>query len=130
MSHKQQYTAHEHETPDSWHRHIIEDEGAPQEEHGRTNPAALVIGLLACIAFVGGTILASWLYFNVYVTNLRRSKIESDTLAREFFGTARPATLAKLNDYSFATEDAARKGVASLPIDKAMQNVVAKYGKK
>jgi hypothetical protein len=89
-----------------------------------------MIAIVACIVFVGGTILASYLLLPGLLHQPAPAKIESDTFAREFFGTTKPAELAKISDYSFASEDATRKGIASIPIDKAMQNVIDRYGKK
>lgn len=130
MAHHQQYTAHEHEQPDAWHRHDVAAEGAPQEEHGRTNPAVLVVAFLATFGFVAGTILASYLYFNLHMTKERREKIESNVLADSFFKVTQPAEMARLKDYGFSGEAAARAGAVSIPIDQAMQNVVNRYGKK
>ncbi len=128
MSHKPHYTPPPaHDEPDSWHRHIPEEEGLPQHEHGSsTKPLALTIAFLVCFGFVGGTILASYLYFQVYLTGLRREKIESTVLAQQF-ATGRDAELAKLGDYYFASEDLARKGIVSVPVEEAKKRVLARY---
>jgi hypothetical protein len=129
--HKPQYTQHEHEIPDSWHRHIPAEEGAPQEEHGKTNPLLLGIAFVGSLAFVGGTIAATWLYFKVHITALRRERIESAGFAREFFDPQKgiqAKALADLNSHYFASETAAREGKASVPIEQGIQKVVARYG--
>lgn len=127
MSHKLHYTEPPHDEPDSWHRHVPEEEGLPQEEHGsHTRPVALALAFVLCFAFVAGTILASYLYFNVHMTALRRERVESTVFAQEF-AASRDAELAKLGDYYFPTEDRARKGLAALPVEEAKKRVIARY---
>jgi hypothetical protein len=127
MPHKLHYTEPPHDQPDAWHRHIPEDEGLPQEEHGgKVRSLMLGLALLLCVAFVVGTILASYLYFQVHMTSLRRERIESTVFAQQF-ATSRDAELAKLGDYSFPTEDKARKGMACPPVEEAKKRVIARY---
>ena len=129
MSHQPHYTPAPHDEPDSWHRHIPAQEGLPQEEHGEdTKPLALTVAFLLCFVFVAGTILASYLYFRVHMTSLRQQRIETTTFAEQF-NQSRNAELARLKDYSFASDDKARAGRASLPIEEAKKQVIARYAK-
>lgn len=127
MSHKPHYTEPPHDQPTAWHRHIPEEEGLPQQEHGsHTRPLAMTIAFLFCFGFVGATILASYLYFQVHMTGLRREKIESTVFAQEF-AAIRDQELAKLGDYYFASDDLARKGIVSVPVEEAKKRVLARY---
>ena len=130
MSHKAHYTPDIHEQPDSWHRHVPAEEGVPQEEHGAdTKPFALATAFILCFAFVAGTILASYLYFEVHITALRREKIETTYFAEEFAKT-KAAELSKQKDYYLPAENKARAGQAALPIEEAKKKVIARYAAK
>ena len=127
MSHKPHYTEPHHDHASGWFRHVPADEGAPQEEHGsHTRPIALTAAFLICFGFVGATILATYLYFNVHMAKLRREKIETTAFARDFSEYKR-AEEQKLADFYFATDDLARQGVASPPVEQAKQQVIARY---
>ena len=127
MSHPLHYTEAPHDQPDAWHRHVPEEEGLPQEEHGGdTRPPAPAPAFVICFAFVAGTILASYLYFQVHMTALRRKVIESNYFSEQFAQT-KNAELARLAEYSFPTEDMARKGLAMLPGEEGKKRSIAGY---
>jgi len=126
MTHKPHYTPEHHETPDAWHMHTP-DEGTPQAEHGgKANTALLGAGLLFSVGFVAVVILATFLYFNIHMTAKRRALIENTVLSSGYH-SYRDSTQAKLGDYSFVTEAAARAGTVSVPLGQAKQNVIARY---
>ncbi len=133
MSHKQHFTHELHDEPDTWHRHQTAVEGLPQPEHGaHTNGLILAIAFIGSLGFVILTVVATVLYFQVHMTELRRQRIESTGFADAFFGKGgtQEQALAQLAQYSFATEAEARAGKASVPIDQAMQRVVDRYAGK
>jgi heme/copper-type cytochrome/quinol oxidase subunit 3 len=130
MSHKPHYTPEVHEHSDDWHHHSAQ-EGAPQAEHGEKPNIPILMGaFLASVAFVGATILATYLYFGVYTQTLRAERMENTALAKEFLdyrtGSSDQLTLAN----KWVSDDAARAGQAPIPIEKAKEKVIAKYSAK
>jgi hypothetical protein len=130
MVHQRQTVPHEHEEPDSWHRHTPA-EGAPQREHGsKANPAVLGVAFVLSVALVGGVILATVVYFRRHVTELRKERIETTVLAGDFL-KYRGESEAHLAGYSWASDDAAREGKnVSIPIEEAKKRVLEKYAKQ
>src|SRR5579862_2007969 len=115
MPHKQHFTEPPHDHATDWFRHIPTEEGLPQEEHGsHTRPIALAVAFVVCFGFVAVTILATYLYFQVHMTTLRREKIEDTFFAQEF-NESKAAEEEKLGDYYFASDDLARKGIVTVP---------------
>jgi Ni,Fe-hydrogenase I cytochrome b subunit len=127
MSHqKLQHLPEHHETPDAWHLHSAA-EGVPQAEHGgKTNTVVLAFAFVASLGFVATVILVSILYFQVHLTSLRHERIE-DTALSAAFHQYRDGAKDRLSGYAFATEDAARAGQVSIPIDQAEQKVIVRY---
>lgn len=130
MSHKPHYTPQPHEHADDWHHHSAE-EGAPQAEHGEKPNIPILMGaFLASVAFVGATILATYLYFGVYTQTLRAERLENTALAKEFL-EKRTETNAKLAaGNQWLNDDAARAGNAPMPLAKAQENVLKRYSSK
>lgn len=129
MTYPKHYVPHEQESPDAWHAHGAA-EGDPQPEHGgRQN--YFVIGLvgLASLAIVVGTVAGTFIYFRKHVTDLRRTKMESPTMLRGDYDAYKKDADAKLTQFRFMGEDAARAGRATLPIDEAKKQVIEKYQK-
>jgi hypothetical protein len=126
MPHQQHFTPEVHEEPDPWHRHLP-DEGDPQEEHGgKPNNFLLAIAFVFSLGFVAATILASFLYFQVYMTGVRQKTLETTVLSTDFLDYREKAHAA-LAGYSFPTADMARAGKAMIPADQAAQRVIARY---
>jgi hypothetical protein len=122
---KHQHLPHEHEEPDPWHRHTP-DEGLPQEEHGRANPAVLGVSLLATVVFLVGVVLVIFIYFETFTTTLRAERTESTALSKqqlEYKRTARET----LNDYNVLPPTVAPQGVITVPIDQAKEKIIARY---
>jgi heme/copper-type cytochrome/quinol oxidase subunit 3 len=133
MSHKPHFTPQAHEHADDWHHHSAE-EGTPQAEHGEKPNIPILMGaFLASVAFVGATILATYLYFGVYTSTLRAERMENAALARMPGGfiETRDHTNQKLAaGNEWLNDDAARAGLAPVPLDKAKEKVIAKYNAK
>lgn len=127
MSHKPQYTPEVHEHADEWHHHTA-DEGLPQAEHGsKPNSVLLFITLMASLIFVGGTILATYLYFNTYTATLRAERVENTTLGEDY-RAYRDGSHAALHDgYVWLNDNAARAGQVTLPLSTARDRVLARY---
>ncbi len=130
MSHKQHYSPAPPVETDAWHRHVVEEEGLPQEEHGgNTRPVALAPAFILCFGFVPGPIPASYLYFQVHMTTLRREKIENTVFAQDF-AKSKAAELAKQQGYYFSSEDKARNGLVAPSIEEAKKRIIARYAAK
>ncbi len=130
MSHKPHFTPQTHEHADDWHHHSAE-EGVPQAEHGEKPNIPILMGaFLASVAFVGATILATYLYFGVYTQTLRAERMENTALAKDFlqYRDHTNSKLAAANEW--LNDDAARAGQAPIPLDKAKEKVIAKYSAK
>lgn len=127
MSHKPHYTQHVEEHVDQWHHHSSE-EGAPQEEHAsKPNIPVLLGAFVGSVAFVGATILATYLYFGVHMRSLRAKRMENTALAADFL-KYRGDTNKKLADGNmWWNDDNARAGLVSIPLDKARERVIARY---
>jgi len=126
------HTPNLHEHTDQWHHHSTV-EGAPQIEHSSVaNPTVLIHWLVLILASGLVVIAALGMYFSRYYSMTRQDKIE--TLV--FYETnARPKLIEaedKLgigkqpNQYVYHAANAQTHTV-QLPIDQAMQRVVAKY---
>ena len=129
MVHQRQTLPHEHEEPDAWHRHGA-GEASPQAEHGsKANPAVLGIAFLASIGLVAFVVIATLVYFRKHTTELRKERIETTVLSADYV-KYRDASVGKLADYSWASEDLAREGKrVSLPIEEAKRRVLERYAK-
>lgn len=78
MSHDPHHTPELHEQPGEWHKHTG-DEPAPQTEHGsRAEPIILGVTALAIVIGVFAMIGITWVYYNSYVTHMRRTVIETN----------------------------------------------------
>ncbi len=143
---KTEHLPPEHQQPDAWHRHTP-DEGPPAVEHGaKANAVVLSVAFIGIVGFVALVIGATFLYFVSYTTTKRRERSETTVLAGPVTSTdearlARlsgpPATI-KFWDYRWATEKhlagygwgepaTAPEGRAAIPIDQAMDKVIARY---
>lgn len=129
MTYPKHYVPHEQESPDAWHAHGA-GEGEPQPEHGG-HQNYLLIGLVgvASLAIVVGTVAGTFIYFRKHVTDLRREKVESPTMLRGDYDAYKKDADAKLAQFRFMGEDAARAGRATLPLDEAKKRVIEKYQK-
>lgn len=127
MSQKHQYLPEAHEEPDSWHRHSAA-EGTPQHEHAATvNIIGASIGLIAITAFVALVIGLTWMYFNFYTNRLVKNVGETGavTAIAADYNALRSAAEQRLASYSWVDP---KTETVAIPIDQAMQRVVAKYG--
>lgn len=116
MSNK--HLEHEHETPDSWHRHGTE-EGAPQHEHGaHASARALAVTFIAMTLGVAFVIIILVAYFNSYNARYRKQVEETTVLGRDV-RTNRAAAVGELNQYGWIDHESVQ-----IPIDEAMEAVV------
>jgi hypothetical protein len=130
MTHERHYTKPVHEHIEEWHRHTS-SEGDPQHEHGSKPNIPLLLGaFLASVTFVGITILATYLYFGVHMQSLRAARMENTALAADYL-KYRDATLDKLaKGDQWLNDEAARAGLAPMPLEKAKEKILARYGAK
>ncbi len=130
MSHKPHFTPQVHEHTDDWHHHSAE-EGTPQAEHGEKPNIPILMGaFLASVAFVGATILATYLYFGVYTQTLRAERLENTALAQEFLDKRKETNARLIAGNQWLNDDAARAGNAPMPLAKAQENVLKRYSAK
>ncbi|MCB9845687.1 MAG: hypothetical protein H6811_06855 [Phycisphaeraceae bacterium] len=124
MSHEEaHYMSVEHEEPDQWHRHSVE-EGPPQAEHGsRANVAILAGAFVVITLFVVVTAAATAVYFKKHITELRNERRET-TIEAVGQIEYRNASIADLDQYAW--EDA-QSGTVRIPIEQAMQKVAGRY---
>lgn len=123
MSEKQ-YLEHEHETPDSWHRHTA-DEGAPQIEHAASiNLLGLLIVFLGMSGFLVVTVGLLIVFFDYTRTQARQAKIETTTMAEENSLPYRQESMDALASYGWVDPAAGR---VQVPINVAMDRIVEEY---
>ncbi|MBX3365432.1 MAG: hypothetical protein KF866_11810 [Phycisphaeraceae bacterium] len=124
MSDKKQYLEHEHEAPDSWHRHSAE-EGAPQVEHGaHINLFMLTVIFIIITAFLVVTVAGLIVYFDRHTTKLRQQEIENTILAEQESLPYRDQSQLALSGYAWSDQKA---GKVHIPIEEAMKKVVQQY---
>lgn len=122
MSNK--HLEHEHETPDSWHRHTAE-EGAPQQEHAsHASARALAITFIAMTLGVAFVIIVLVAYFNSYNSRYKQ-QVQETTVLGDKVRAERAADLGKLTQYGWVDHDNVQ-----IPIDDAMKAVVAERSTK
>lgn len=121
--------AHHHHTPevhehsDAWHRHSAE-EGTPQQEHaGVVSPVALIKAFVAIVGTVVVLVVILSIYYTHTVTQVKAEAMEK-SLAAEWNST-RAAWDAALAAPAPIGETGWR-----IPIDKAMDRVIAKYDRR
>ncbi|RMH11080.1 MAG: hypothetical protein D6695_09970 [Planctomycetota bacterium] len=120
MSHE--ILKHEHEEPDSWHRHTP-DEGPIQPEHGsHANPKVLVMTLIALIFGVAFVLIILIAFFNSYTSTFKASREETTALGQQA-RAAKAAAMERLNSVGWVDHDTVR-----IPIERAMERVVAERG--
>lgn len=117
------HTPQHEEHADSWHRH--DASSAPQAEHGATlNTSALMLAFVLTVVgvfAVSGAILVYWLG---YTSQLRRDRLETTILAKEYWSYKQSADTA-LAGYGVVDPKAR---TVSIPIDQAMRAVLDRYG--
>lgn len=109
---------HEHETPDSWHRHATDD-GAPQQEHGaHASARALSIAFITMTLGVAFVIIVLIAYFNSYNSRYKK-QVQETTILGDEVRAQRAADLGTLTQYGRIDAENYQ-----IPIDVAMQAVV------
>lgn len=114
---------HDHGHGD-WFRHDAEAEGLPQAEHAaHVSPAALGIAFVIIVFGVVATVLILSMYWVVYVRGVRTG-LQEGTGSAESFLEYRSAATERLQTAAWIDRGA---GVVRVPIDRAMDAVVAEY---
>jgi hypothetical protein len=126
------HTPNLHEHTDQWHHHSSV-EGAPQIEHASVANPSVLIHWLVLILISGLVVIAALgMYFSRYYSLTRQEKIETLVFYEQ---NAHPKLIeaeGKLgidkpkSQYVYKAANAQAHTV-QLPIDEAMQRVVAKY---
>lgn len=109
---------------DDWFRHDA-TEMAPQEEHGgHVHTGTLAMTMVITTFGVIATILLLVMYFQQYTTQLRAEKQEGIFLADNYLAYRSQTEGAMRGSARWIDRNA---GTVRLPIDRAMQAVVAEY---
>ncbi|HZW05967.1 MAG TPA: hypothetical protein VFF65_02495 [Phycisphaerales bacterium] len=135
MSTTTAHTPEEHETPDQWHTHTVEEH--PQEAHGEQLDGikVFIIGLAGYLLTVA-TIAVVTVYFVSYKTN---DQIQFEEYPERSIGDSaalqKPALdkrAAELGNVSGATPvwTDPEAGKVTIPMNQAMDKVIDKYGKR
>lgn len=115
------HTPEVHEHVDEWHRHTA-DEGKPQQEHaGVISSVALLKAFVAITVTVVGLVIVLQMYYTHTVTQIKAEQMETANLAKEWTSTRA--------QWDAALTTAAPIGESGwrIPVDKAMDRVIAKY---
>lgn len=125
MAHGPEHLPHDHEEPDSWHRHTP-DEGMPQVEHApRVNIRALlgtfIVITIVVVALAGATI-------QLFRTTIVRARlaVEETLVLSEAQVQYREASLQEQNSYAWTADGEHVR----IPIDQAMHKVVEQYSQE
>jgi hypothetical protein len=112
------------ETTDEWHLHTAA-EGVPQEEHGSTiNAPLLVLAFIGTVLSVVAVVILTFLYFTTYTNQLRRTRIETTALSEDYL-QYRGRWQDTAQDYRWVSVEG--EGVVSLPLQVAMERVLERY---
>lgn len=126
------HTPEVHEHADSWHHHTAA-EGMPQEEHGGVaEPAALIKWLVLIIAALAIILIALFVYFDSYSHRLQAKRVETLNSAEANVRKAQAESrlgAANSANFQYVPVDGV-PGKVHLPLDRAAERVVEKYGKK
>jgi hypothetical protein len=123
MAHLEQ-TPEVPETPDEWHVHAAA-EGPAQEEHGSTvNTILLFMAFLGSVGSIALVVLLTYVYYTSYANHLRRTRIETTTLAEDY--------IRYRNDWNQMAQDFAWIQVENdaqlvMPLQMAMERVLDRY---
>ncbi len=110
---------------DDWFRHSPE-EGLPQHEHaGHVNTTTIGLTLLVIVFGVLGTVILLSMYYVSYTTTLKAERQEGTQSAAEYLAYRDNAERA-LSSFGWADRNA---GKVNVPIDRAMDEVVAYYNR-
>ncbi|HHN77646.1 MAG TPA: hypothetical protein ENK11_03090 [Phycisphaerales bacterium] len=110
---------------DDWFRHSPE-EGLPQHEHaGHVNTTSIGLTLLVIVFGVLGLVILLSMYYVSYTTTLKAERQEGTRSAAEYLAYRDSAERA-LSSFGWADRNA---GKVNLPIDRAMDDVVAYYNR-
>jgi hypothetical protein len=124
--HEAHFLSHEHEHPDSWHRHSS-DEGTPQGEHTAVASAtSLLVSFFVLTMSVFLTVGLLIVFFNHFAWQARAEREETTTLAAEF-GQIKAQIEKEQGEYGFVPD---KPGVYRIPVTQAMDRVIAKYSSK
>lgn len=120
--HGEAFAPAQHDAPDAWHAHSVE-EASPQEAHARiANPRAIFFGLAAMVVVLVGLLVLLTLYFDRFSTRLLAER-------QEIALSADYVVYREKSDLELRTAaplDPAQKTVR-IPIDRAMDKVIQTY---
>lgn len=114
------HTPDVHEHADDWHRHSAA-EGKPQHEHaGTVSPLALIKAFVGILGTVVISVIVLSMYYTHTVTQVKAEAMEK-SLAADWYSTRAQW------DEALRTPKAIGESGWRIPLDKAMDRVVAKY---
>jgi len=121
-----------HEHADSWHHHGAE-EGTPQSEHtGTIEPSALIKWFFFIVIALAIVLVALFAYFDSYNHRLQSSRLETLNTAEANIARAQAESrlgLAGAATFQYVPVVNA-PGKVHLPLERAMDRVLANYEKK
>ena len=124
--HETHFLPQEHEHADSWHRHSAE-EGAPQGEHTATASAtSLMVSFFVLTMSVFVTVGLLVVFFNHFAWQARAANEETTVLSVDANATVDRITKEQA-EFGFVPD---KPGVYRIPLNQAMDRVVAKYAQK
>ncbi|MBL8761187.1 MAG: hypothetical protein JNL50_07785 [Phycisphaerae bacterium] len=124
--HEAHFLPHEHEHPDSWHRHSA-DEGAPQGEHAAVASAStLMASFIVLTSSVFLTVGLLIVFFNHFAWQAKAEREETTIMSKEH-GEIKGRIDAEQGQYGFVPD---KPGLYRIPVTQAMDRVVTKYAPK
>lgn len=123
MTHRDpHYVPPVHEEPDPWHRHLPEQEGLPQHEHGaRANPVLLALVFTVSVISVVALVAAVAIYTRRHFVTVRQEQLETTVLAEQ--------ALAERLKWEQLLEQGGWLDAETVqaPIEVAMEQVIEQY---
>ncbi len=125
------HTPEVHEHADAWHHHTAA-EGLPQSEHtGVVDPGSLIKWFFGILVSLTVVLIVLFAYFDSYKTRLHAKRVETLNSVESNVRKAQAESrlgVAGASGFQYVPV-ANAPGKVHLPLERAMERVIARYGK-
>jgi hypothetical protein len=125
---KHAVTVEQHDAPDAWHRHTADEK--PQHAHGEAANAHVIIFVgVGSFVLIILTVVITYAYYTWYTTRLLAEGENTVGFVEGDSAAYKARAQADLQHYNWVDPNPplVPVGTVQIPIDKAMDKVVARY---
>ena len=120
-----QETPHPEPHLDEWHQHTAE-EGLPQQEHAaHINIGAMMIVFVAMVVTIIVMVVGLAMFYEKTAAQMKAGRLETTVEWSDEYVPFRNAALENISSYRAIDAEA---GVVQVPVDRAIDAVIASYG--